>query len=93
MLSVMLTSETEDFIKEQVQGGSFVSPDAFLEASVQLYREQYAKLAELRHLMQEAREDMEQGRYTVCSTEEELAAFTQQVIQRGQERLRQASAQ
>ena len=80
MLSVMLTSETEAFIKEQVQGGSFVSPDAFLEASVQLYREQYAKLAELRRLMLEAREDMEQGRYTTCKTEEELGAFMQGIL-------------
>ena len=92
-MTITLSGEIEALVDEQVKSGAYRSAEEVILLSLRLFREHQEKLAELRGAMQAAREDIEQGRYTVCHTDEEMAAFTDKVIRQAQERRRQTGGQ
>jgi Arc/MetJ-type ribon-helix-helix transcriptional regulator len=81
MLTLNLKKESEAYVKEQLQRGAFASAEALVEASLNLFQQQQAKLAELRELMKPAQKAREEGRFTTYSTEEELDALTLELIE------------
>jgi putative addiction module CopG family antidote len=92
-MSITLTAEIEGLVNEQLATGAFHSVDEVILLSLRLLKEQQAKQAELRRLMETAREDIAQGRYTVCQTDEELDAFIDKITQQEQEHSTQAGGQ
>lgn len=79
-MTLNLTTESEAIVKEQLQVGEFPSAEALVEASLKVFQEQRAKYLELRELMKSAQKAREEGRYTTYSTDEELDAFAQEML-------------
>lgn len=88
-MTITLTNEIEELLNEQVKSGAYRSAEEVILLSLRLFKEQQQKLAELRRAMQDAREDIEQGRYTVCHTDEEMETYTDELIRQAQERRNQ----
>ena len=81
MMTLSLTTESEAIVKAQLQVGEYASAEAVVEASLQLFHQQRARLNELRELMKPAQKAREEGRYTTYSTDEELDAFAQEMLE------------
>lgn len=88
-MTITLSNDIEELVNEQVKSGAYRSPEEVILLSLRLFKEQQQKHADLRRAMQEAREDIEQGRYTVCHTDEEMEAYTDELIKQAQERRNQ----
>lgn len=92
-MTITLSGEIEALVNKQINSGAYRSAEEIILLSLRLFSEYQERLAELRNVMLAAREDIEQGRYTVCHTDEEMAAFTDEIIRKAQERRRQAGEQ
>ena len=80
MMTLNLTTESEAIVKEQLQVGAFASAEAVVEASLKVFQEQRAKYLELRELMKPAQIARDEGRYSTYSTDDELDAFAQEML-------------
>ena len=78
---ITLTSEIEGLVNEQINSGAFRSAEDVILLSLKLLKDQQAKHSELRRLMETTRAEMAQGSFTVWQTDEDLDAFTDQLIQ------------
>jgi antitoxin ParD1/3/4 len=63
-MEVRLPPEQEAFIEQNVRTGRFASSDEAIHAAIELLEEQERELDELKAAVDEADEDIAQGRYT-----------------------------
>lgn len=71
---------------EQVESGAYESADEVIRASLRLLKARKDGMDALRKEILLGVEDIEHGRFTSCGSDEELEAFSDEVIRRAQER-------
>ena len=83
-MTITLTNELEELIIEKVRSGAYKSADEVITASLRLLKAKEEGTEALRREIMRGVEDIQQGRFTTCTTEAELAAFSDEVIRQGQ---------
>lgn len=72
MATIRLDSAEQAFVDEQVSAGAYKDADAVLREALGLLRKRDAKIAELRALIQEGVDDIENGRVHEYATTEDF---------------------
>ena len=86
-MTITLTAELEELINEKIKSGEYRSADEVVRASLRLLQAQEQGREALRREIMRGVEDIEQGRFTACATEEELEAFSDEIIKQGRKQL------
>lgn len=81
--------ELEAFVNEKVQSGAYQSADELVSALLRLLKKRQDEFEALRKEILLGAEDFKQGRFTTCSTEEELDEFFDEIIREGEASLSQ----
>lgn len=84
-----LPADLASFVEQQVAAGHFASPDAMIQAGLQLLRERQEKLDELRAAIQEGLDDFERGEYVSLETPEDLDRFKNELIAEAEAEMKQ----
>jgi antitoxin ParD1/3/4 len=85
-MTITLTDELEELINEKVKSGAYKSADEVVMESLRLLKAKEEGMEALRREIMLGLADIEQGRFTTYTTDEELEAFSDEIIRRGQER-------
>ena len=89
--SFVIGERYEAFIDKQVASGRFNNASEVVRAGLRLLEDEEAKLEELRAMIDEADAEIAAGKGIVIESDEDLEAFTKDIIARGNGRLRQRS--
>ena len=87
---ITLSNETKRIVVEKVSSGAYESPDEVVNRGVRLLDAREKGVEALRREIMLGFEDIQQGRFTTISSDEELDAFTDDLISQAKE-LRDAS--
>jgi len=79
-MTITLTDELEKLVNEKVKSGEYKSADDVVMASLRLLKAQEEGIEALRREIMRGVEDIEQGRFSTYATEDELEAFSDQII-------------
>ncbi|MGH9942444.1 MAG: type II toxin-antitoxin system ParD family antitoxin [Pyrinomonadaceae bacterium] len=85
-MTITLTNELEELMKEKVKSGSYKSVDEVINAGLRLLKAREEGMDALRREIMRGAEDIRQGRFSVYATDAELEAFSDEIIKQGQER-------
>jgi antitoxin ParD1/3/4 len=84
-MTITLTDELEELIREKVKSGAYKSADEVIMASLRLLSAQEQGMETLRLQIMVGIEDIQQGRFTSCASDSELEAFSDEIISERQE--------
>jgi antitoxin ParD1/3/4 len=87
--SFVIGERYEAFIDKQIASGRFNNASEVVRAGLRLLEDEEARLEELRAMIDEADAEIAAGKGIVIESDEDLDAFTKDIIARGHERLRQ----
>jgi len=85
-MTITLTHDLEELVKERIKSGAYESPDEVIRASLHLLEAREEGIEALRKEILIGFEDIQQGRYTTIDSDEELELFSDEIIRRAQER-------
>ncbi len=83
---VTLPTEIERIVIEKVNSGAYQSADEVITNSVKLLEAKEKGEEALRREIMRGFEDIQQGRFSTFSTDEELDAFSDDIIRQAKER-------
>ncbi len=83
---VTLPTEIEKIVVEKVNSGAYQSADEVISISVRLLEAKEKGTEALRREIMRGFEDIEQGRFSAFSTDEELETFSDDIIRQAKER-------
>jgi len=83
---ITLPTEIERIVTEQVNSGAYQSADEVISISVRLLEAKEKGKEALRQEIMRGFEDIQQGRFSAFSTDEELEAFSDDIIRQAKER-------
>lgn len=83
---ITVPTEIERIITEKVNSGAYQSADEVVSVSVRLLEAKEKGNEALRQEIMRGFEDIEQGRFSEFSTDEELETFSDEVIRQARER-------
>jgi antitoxin ParD1/3/4 len=86
-MTITLTDDLEKLVNEKVKSGAYKSADDVIIASLRLLKAQEEGMDALRREIMRGVEDVRQGRFSTHTTDDELEAFSEQIIRQGQETL------
>ena len=85
-MTVTLSIETEKIVAEKVISGAYQSADEVVTSGVRLLDAKEKGTEALRREIMRGFEDIQQGRFSTFSTDEELDAFSDDIIRQAKER-------
>ena len=85
-MTITLSPGLEELVNEQIRNGAYKSADEVISASLRLLKAREDGIDALRKEILLGVENIEQGRFMSCGSDEELGAFSDEVIRRAQER-------
>jgi putative addiction module CopG family antidote len=85
-MTITLTNDLEELIDEEIKTGAYESADEVIRASLRLLKARGQGVEALRKEILLGFEDIQQGRFTSVESDEELEAFSDDIIRRAQER-------
>jgi antitoxin ParD1/3/4 len=88
--SFVIGERYEAFIDKQIASGRFNNASEVVRAGLRLLEDEEARLEELRAMIDEADAEIAAGKGIVIESDEDLDAFTKDIIARGHERLAQS---
>jgi len=83
---VTLPAEIEKIVAEKVSSGAYQSVDEVISKSVRLLEAKEKGTEALRREIMRGFEDIQEGRFSTFSGDEELDAFSDDIIQQAKER-------
>lgn len=83
---VTLPTEVERIVAEKVKSGAYKSADEVISVSVRLLEAKEKGKEALRREIMRGFEDIQQGRFSAFSTDDELDAFSDDIIRQAKER-------
>ena len=83
---VTLPTEVERIVTEKVNSGAYKSADEVISVSVRLLEAKEKGKEALRREIMRGFESIQQGRFSTFSTDDELDAFSDNIIQQAKER-------
>ena len=83
---VTLPTEIEKIVAEKISSGAYQSADEVISKSVRLLEAKEKGIEALRREIMRGFEDIQEGRYTILSSDEELENFSDDIIRRAKER-------
>ncbi len=83
---ITLPTEIERIVTEKVNSGAYQSADEVISISVRLLEAKEKGKEALRQEIMRGFEDIQQGRFSAFSTDEELEAFSDDIIRQARER-------
>lgn len=85
-MTITLTDEMEELINAKVESGAYKSADEVVMESLRLLKAKEEGMDALRREIMRGVEDIEQGRFTAHTTDAELEAFSDEIIEQGRRR-------
>ena len=85
-MTITLTPDIEELINEELKTGDYESADEIIRASLRLLKACERGIGALRKEILLGVEDIQQGRFTSCESDEELESFSDEIIERAQQR-------
>jgi len=85
-MTITLTNDLEELINEKVKSGAYESADDVIRASLRLLKAQELGVEALRKEILVGFEDIQQGRFIEIDSDDELEAFSDDIIRRAEER-------
>ena len=85
-MTVTLSSETEKIVTEKVISGAYQSVDEVVTSGVRLLDAKEKGMEALRAEIMRGFEDIQEGRFSTFSTDDELEAFSDDIIQQARDR-------
>ena len=85
-MNITLPTEIEKIVVEKVNSGAYQSADEVISSGVRLLDAKEKGTEALRQEIMRGFEDIQAGRFTTYSTDEELDAFSDDIIQQARER-------
>lgn len=92
-MTITLSTEQEKLINEQVKSGAYNSADEVISESLRLLKAKEEGIEALRREIMRGVVDIQEGRSTKLSADEDIDNFANEIIKRGQERLHQQDKQ
>lgn len=83
---VTLPTEVERIVTEKVNSGAYKSADEVISVSVRLLEAKEKGKEALRREIMRGFEDIQEGRFSTFSTDDELDAFADDIIRQAKER-------
>ena len=83
---ITLPTEIEKIVAEKVNSGAYQSADEVISSGVRLLEAREKGTEALRREIMRGFEDIEEGRFSTFSTDEELEAFSDDIIRQAKER-------
>ena len=83
---VTLPTEIEKIVAEKVSSGAYQSADEVISKSVRLLEAKEKGTDALRREIMRGFEDIQEGRYSIVSSVEELETFSDDIIRQAKER-------
>ena len=83
---VTLPTEVERIVTEKINSGAYKSADEVISVSVRLLEAKEKGKEALRREIMRGFEDIQQGRFSTFSTDDELDAFSDDIIRQAKER-------
>jgi len=78
-MTLTLTDDLEELINAAIESGAFQTPDEVLRASLRLLEAQNQGRETLRREVMRAVDDIQQGRFHILETDEDLGAFSDKI--------------
>lgn len=85
-MNVTLSAEIEKFVREKVSSGAYESADEVISKSVRLLEVKEKGVEALRGEIMCGFEDVREGHFFAVSSDEELEAFSDDIIRQARER-------
>ncbi|HEY0321471.1 MAG TPA: type II toxin-antitoxin system ParD family antitoxin [Pyrinomonadaceae bacterium] len=85
-MTITLTDELEELINAKVKSGEYKSADEVVMASLRLLKAKEEGMEALRGEIMRGVTDIQEGRFTAYTTDDELEALSDKIIRQGQER-------
>jgi antitoxin ParD1/3/4 len=92
-MTITLTDDLERLVNEKVKSGAYKSADEVVAASLRLLKAQEEGMEALRREIMRGVEDIQEGRFSTYTNEDEIGAFSDRIIKQGQERLKASEKQ
>ncbi|MCY7348720.1 MAG: type II toxin-antitoxin system ParD family antitoxin [Pyrinomonadaceae bacterium] len=83
---VTLPAEIEKIVAEQISSGAYQSADEVISKSVRLLEAKEKGIEALRRKIMRGFEDIQEGRFSIVSSDEELEAFSGDIIRQAKEK-------
>lgn len=83
---VTLPTEIEKIVAEKISSGAYQSADEVVSVGVRLLEAKEKGTEALRREIMRGFEDIQEGRYTILSSDEEFEAFSDDIIRQAKER-------
>ncbi len=83
---ITLPTEIEKIVAEKVNSGAYQSADEVISSGVRLLEAREKGTEALRREIMRGFEDIQEGRFSTFSTDEELEAFSDDIIRQAKER-------
>ena len=83
---VTLPTEVEQIVTEKINSGAYKSADEVISVSVRLLEAKEKGKEALRREIMRGFEDIQQGRFSAFSTDDELENFSDNIIRQAKER-------
>jgi putative addiction module CopG family antidote len=78
-MTITLANDLEELINERLQSGAYESADEVIRASLRLLKAREDGIDALRKEILLGVEDIQQGRFTTCASDEELESFSDKI--------------
>ncbi len=90
---VTLPTEIEKIVAEKVSSGAYQSADEVISISIRLLEAKEKGTEALRQEIMRGFDDIQEGRFSTFSTDQELEAFSDDIIRQAKERRDASKAQ
>ncbi len=90
---VTLPTEIEKIVAEKVSSGAYQSADEVISISIRLLEAKEKGTEALRQEIMRGFDDIQEGRFSTFSTDQELEAFSDDIIRQAKERCDASKAQ
>ena len=84
-MNITLPAEIEKFVAEKVRSGDYQSADEVISSGVRLLKAREKGTEALRREIMRGFEDVQGGRFSTVSSDEELEAFSDSIIRQAKE--------
>ena len=83
-MTITINDELEDLINERIKSGEYKSADEVIAASLRLLKAKEEGMEALRREIMLGVEDIQQGRYKDYSTDADIEAFSDELVNQTQ---------
>ena len=89
-MTITLADDLEELINERVQSGAYESADEVIRECLCLLKAREDRIDALRQEILHGVEDIQQGRFTTCGSDEELESFSDEITSQTYTRTRES---